>query len=653
MDAGGTRAVSNSSDLGLVLELCAATPSQQEVAEIKQQSAEQPNDAALAQLDHLSKEGSIWKMCKEGLLASLKSKLNSGFVFDAFNERGMFGETVLHVAILFKQTEIAEYLVTKYPNIVDAFYLKEEYYGETALHMAVVSRDYQLTEYLLSHGADPNVGKATGRFFDKKTGTVYYGEYAITFAIHTIQVEMVKLLHKYGADLSVRDKYGNTVFHHCVHTNSVEMFDVLMALRDDVRFSTMNQTKNDYGQSVLQYAVELGQNEIFDHMLDKTKIVGWEWGDVSFYAFPITQIDTHGDDAFSVLETIITEHRGTFVMNPVIYEILSEKWTGYGKRSFMLWFILHQMYCILLTLTCMQFPFGDIDDVWSYPLWIQCSAVIIVGRTTTMIMVELCEFLGLTREHGPLKAWHIYFEKGDSSWFAISSVTGIFKLITWCGNISSVLCIVHVAALPKHTRNIRGLMVSMMLCEWLEILMFFQAFESLGRLVVTISKILAKDVSKFLFVYGVILFAFSSSLSFLTLHSDENSGQEEHNWLDSMFIMFEISLGMGSFFGEDMSDPFDIVLSQIIYVIFLLFSVVLLLNLLIAIMMETTEEVRQQAKEQWLLQWASTVLLIERRVPRCFYKRTGNPGSKFGFNEDNMGNQYFISFTKIKQFGDD
>lgn len=174
--------------------------------------------------------------------------------------------------------------------------------------------------------------------------------------------------------------------------------------------------------------------------------------------------------------------------------------------------------------------------------------------------------------------------------------------------------------------------------------MFFQAFESLGRLVVTISKILAKDVTKFGLVFLIILCAFSSALALLTTDSEEGT------WLDSMFIMFEISFGMGDFFGDEMIDPFELFLAKTLYVLYLTLSVALLFNLLIAIMTETTEEVRQQAKEQWLLQWASTVLLLERRVPKCLYKRTGNPGSEFGFSEQDVCEQYFITFTHIQEY---
>ena len=295
------------------------------IPEIKNDNDEKLNNAGIAQLQHLSQEGSVWKMCKEGLLEQLRAKLDGGHTFDALNERGTFGETILHVAILYKQTQIAHYLVSKYPEIVDAHYLKDEYLGETALHMTVIERDYALTEFLLRHGADPNSGRATGRFFDKNKGTVNYGEHALTFAIHTHQADMIRLLHRHGADLAVRDQFGNSVFHHCVRVNSPDIFDALFALKaeadKDFDFSSLNETKNEHGLSVLQYAVELGRNEIFDHMLEKTKIVGWEWGDVSFFAYPITQIDTHGDNTHSVLETIITEHRSCFIKNPVIKEV--------------------------------------------------------------------------------------------------------------------------------------------------------------------------------------------------------------------------------------------------------------------------------------------------------------------------------------------
>eukprot|EP01084_Bolivina_argentea_P167342 290446_1 len=258
-----------------------------------------------------------------------------------------------------------------------------------------------------------------------------------------------------------------------------------------------------------------------------------------------------------------------------------------------------------------------------------------------MTIIELYEFYQLIAEHGWKRGWHIYFEKGSNSLTSILSVTGIFKIISWCGNILSFICIFCIILFPKKINYLQALMVFVMLCEWLHSLMFLQAFKSTGRLVVTISKILAKDVSRFVFIYLIILCAFSSSLSLLT----KGSG---NSWIDSMFIMFEISLGMGTFFGKNMINPFDIILSQILYVIFLLLSVVLLFNLLIAIMTETTEEVREQATEQWLLQWASTVLLIERRVPKCLYKRTGNPGIKFGFSD--QPNEYFITFTQTKKY---
>ena len=571
-------------------------------------------------------------MCKEGLLNELKQKLIN---FDVINERGTFGETILHVSILYKQNKITKYLIKKYPKLINEYYLNDEYYGETALHMTVINRDYQLTKYLLENGANPNTSRATGRFFDKNKGTVYYGEHPITFAIATFQSDLIQLLYKFGANLNVTDCFGNSVFHHCVRVNSPEIFDILMDLYQDNNndISLINEIKNDAGFSILQYAVELGKKKIFDHILEKMKIIGWEWGDVSFYAYPITEIDTHGDNTHSVLETIITQNRSLFILNPVIYEVLLEKWNYYGQTLFILWFILHIIYCIFITITFLTY---DDDNYISF--------IIISIKSIIMTMIELHEFYILLIEHKCIRAWNIYIT--------------LFKIIEWFSNILSLLSviIIFIINLKKEEEEkkkvfdiLRGLFVFIMLCEWLENLMFLQSFKSTGRLVVTISKILTKDVTRFVFIYIIILCSFSSSLSLLTMKNNDQNNYYYH-WTHSMFIMFEISLGMGTFFGKNITNSFDILLTQILYIIFLLLSVVLLFNLLIAIMTETTEEVRQQANEQWLLQWASTVLLIERRVPKCIYKRTGNPGIKFGFNQNNQSKQYFITFTQTKQY---
>jgi len=325
--------------------------------------------------------------------------------------------------------------------------------------------------------------------------------------------------------------------------------------------------------------------------------------------------------------------------------------------SALAWFVLHLAYCVLVTMTCLSFPFGAANDVAAYPPWMQCAAFVVCAKALTMTAMELSEFRALLREHGWLRGWHIYFEKGDASTAsALFSVTGIFKMLAWLANVNSLVGVCLVLS-NVNVRVIRAMMVFLMLCEWLHTLMFLQAFQSTGRLVVTISKILAKDVTRFVFIYLIILCAFSSSLALLSMDEydneiEEHGDGENTNWIESMFIMFEISLGMGSFFGKDLTDPFDVALSQLLYVVFLLLSVVLLLNMLIAIMTETTEEVRAQATEQWLLQWASTVLLIERRVPKCLYKRTGNPGAKFGFTQKNMTEQFFITFTQTKTYND-
>ncbi|ETO10443.1 transient receptor potential cation channel subfamily V member 6 [Reticulomyxa filosa] len=186
-----------------------------------------------------------------------------------------------------------------------------------------------MVEYLLQHGADPNIGRVTGKFFRSETGTVYYGEHCLAFAVCTRQRAMIELLFEYGAKVDCSDSSGNTLFHHAVRVNDGFIFDCILSLYQ-TQFPTftimsLSQLQNYQGFSSLQYAAHLGHEEIFNYMLEKMKIVGWQWGDISFCAYPINEIDTHGDNPHSVLETIITEQRSCFMFNEVIYEVLHEK----------------------------------------------------------------------------------------------------------------------------------------------------------------------------------------------------------------------------------------------------------------------------------------------------------------------------------------
>ena len=162
-------------------------------------------------------------------------------------------------------------------------------------------------------------------------------------------------------------------------------------------------------------------------------------------------------------------------------------------------------------------------------------------------------------------------------------MTGLFKLSAWIANILILSLFLTLILNPENTYISKYLMTMIIIFEWMHSLMFGQAIQSTGRLVLTISKILIHDLSRFSFIYIILLTSFSAALTLLQSNGNDST-ITQIGWRKSMFVMYEISLGMGGFFSNLINDPTDLVVAQFIYVIFLLLSVVMLFNLLIAIM---------------------------------------------------------------------
>jgi len=206
--------------------------------------------------------------------------------------------------------------------------------------------------------------------------------------------------------------------------------------------------------------------------------------------------------------------------------------------------------------------------------------------------------------------------------FTVISISGIFKLMVWLRH-----CITLAAAIGVMINTKRSLHFALVfnlfaiILAFLGLLEFFQLQKHAGKFVIMVLKIFVNDVLVFTSVWIVILLGFA--FCFTILRDDKDFSQ-------ALFFVMETSLSFGEFANE--SDAFygtnlyDAI-ARYLYVIFVLFSVVLLLNLLVAVMAETTQSIGQSESNRlnYLEQWASTALKMERRVPAFFYKRSGSP----------------------------
>eukprot|EP00079_Xenopus_tropicalis_P036625 XP_017950396.1 PREDICTED: transient receptor potential cation channel subfamily V member 4-like [Xenopus tropicalis] len=155
-----------------------------------------------------------------------------------------------------------------------------------------------------------------------------------------------------------------------------------------------------------------------------------------------------------------------------------------------------------------------------------------------------------------------------------------------------------------------------------------------GKTICCTFQVLFKDLFRFLLVYLLFMVGYASALvSLLNPCTNEmicNDGQEnctvsenpscQHSttFISLLLNLFTLTIGMGDL--EVISHAKYPAVFIVLLVTYLIITFVLLLNMLIALMGETVGEVSKESKQIWQLQWATTILDIERYLPAFMRK---------------------------------
>jgi len=145
------------------------------------------------------------------------------------------GNTGLHWAVRYGQTQVIRLLVDKYSATVNA----QNADGETPLHLAVREGRDDIAQYLLQNNADANIAALDGT-------------YPLHSAAASNRLELARLLVQYGAWLECEDMESETPLFYAVRENQLSMVEWLLH-----RGASAEHTNED-GESVLTFAREVG-----------------------------------------------------------------------------------------------------------------------------------------------------------------------------------------------------------------------------------------------------------------------------------------------------------------------------------------------------------------------------------------------------------
>uniref|UniRef100_A0A914XNB4 Ion transport domain-containing protein n=2 Tax=Plectus sambesii TaxID=2011161 RepID=A0A914XNB4_9BILA len=152
-------------------------------------------------------------------------------------------------------------------------------------------------------------------------------------------------------------------------------------------------------------------------------------------------------------------------------------------------------------------------------------------------------------------------------------------------------------------------------------LFFCRGFKTVGPFVLMLYKIIVRDLLRFFIIYCVIVIGFSQAfyIIFLRYQPDDPTfdiavnGTIVSDIFESFSRMFIMSLNEFSVFYEQLNDCELAVLGKITFILFIVLVSLLLINMLIAMMTNTYEQISSNSLE-WLRQWAAIVLMMEQSV---------------------------------------
>ncbi|PNJ51866.1 TRPV5 isoform 3, partial [Pongo abelii] len=509
-------------------------------------------------------------------------------------QRGALGETALHIAALYDNLEAALVLMEAAPELVFEPTTCEAFAGQTALHIAVVNQNVNLVRALLTHRASVSA-RATGTAFRRSPrNLIYFGEHPLSFAACVNSEEIVRLLIEHGADIRAQDSLGNTVLH-------------ILILQPNKTFACQ------------MYNLLLSYDGHGDH-LQPLDLMPNHQG--------LTPFKLAGVEGNTVARQILEQ-------TPV-KELVSFKWNKYGRPYFCILAALYLLYMICFTTCCVYRPlkFRGGNRTHSRDITILQQKLLQEAYETREDIIrlvgELVSIVGaviiLLLEIPDI------FRVGASRYFGKTILGGPFHVI-----IITYASLVLVTMVMRLT-NTNGEVVPMsfaLVLGWCSVMYFTRGFQMLGPFTIMIQKMIFGDLMRFCWLMAVVILGFASAFYIIFQTEDPTSLGQFYDYPMALFSTFELFLTViDAPANYDVDLPF---MFSIVNFAFAIIATLLMLNLFIAMMGDTHWRVAQERDELWRAQVVATTVMLERKLPRCLWPRSGICGCEYG-----LGDRWFL-----------
>jgi hypothetical protein len=303
------------------------------------------------------------------------------------DELGVFGETPLHIALLFNKVDYPGFedlfknLWERCPKLRTLYYRGSLYRGENVLHLAII-RNYgkRFIESLLeTFTKDSDVcrrfvnQRAVGSFFKQDSLSDGFcnllGETPLCFAACSNQLDIFELLVNFGAKVEVKtDQEQHNLLHLMILNQNfknqgdysdevyIKMYDkVAEFIESRAPGAKLDRSTNKAGFTPRMLAAAQGSCKMFIHLFDNKLETAWSYGPLKCLKMYLEDVedveDVEKTDALkphlpTILATLVNNRRKDVFSSSQIDRLVNVKWVKYGRDVFQRKFLLTGLFTL-------------------------------------------------------------------------------------------------------------------------------------------------------------------------------------------------------------------------------------------------------------------------------------------------------------------
>lgn len=400
------------------------------------------------------------------------------------------------------------------------------------------------------------------------------------------------------------------------------------------RLSMVLNTEDECGYTPLALTAKLPCGPMFDAIINCNvyKFLKSLDGMSMVYLYDVTDLDHAISKNRSVMSLITTHSYGQveeysyFTEQSPVLHMIRQKWQAYRKYYY-IWGTLHLGMCMapLVSIyhsqldgyhiwpvskpnytsnaTATHYFSGEEYAIGVYQVLFHLYAVIILLAEIRL----LC--LGCRDRNSRPQLTDVQNVVNPLS-------NGPFRILLIVFGCSAILSSVGLFV-PMNSAQLTINSVNL-ISGWSFLLFFTRGFKSFSYFTVILLEAILKDLTRLSMMYLLIMIPFSGAMSLA--FSDTENSQFSSFWLTSQ-SMFELAVGLSDRAEFENAKRPSVVRS--IYFSYLVLTYLLLLNMLIALLSDTSIRISNNRQSQWHLQKLNIILYIERQLPLRLQKVCG------------------------------